>query len=138
MQRESTLSILALNSGSSAFKFGLYRVDASRVATLLSETVSSAGHEEAMSRVARVFVQKDIPAPDVIGHRIVHGGPKLRQHGVIDDTVLRQLEAAAVFAPLHMPAALALIRFAQQRFPGLPQAACFETRLVVTSTPVCW
>ena len=130
MQRESTLSILALNSGSSAFMFGLYRVDASRVETLLSETVSSAGHEEAMSRVARVFVQKDIPAPDVIGHRIVHG--------VIDDTVLRQLEAAAVFAPLHMPAALALIRFAQQRFPGLPQAACFETRLVVTSTPVCW
>ena len=122
------MNILALNSGSSSFKFGLYCVDASCVQTLLSETVSSAGQQEAMSRVALVLAQPDIPAPDVIGHRIVHGGPKLRQHCVIDDAVLRQLEAAAAFAPLHMPVALALIRFAQQRFPGLPQVACFDTR----------
>ena len=122
------MNILALNSGSSSFKFGLFRVDASHVETLLSETVSSAGHEEVVSRVVSVFARPGVPAPDVIGHRIVHGGPKLRQHGVINDTVLRQLEAAAVFAPLHMPAALALIRFAQQRFPGLPQVACFDTR----------
>lgn len=122
------MNILALNSGSSSFKFGLYRVGASRVETLLSETVSIAGHEEAISRVARVLAKPGIPAPDAIGHRIVHGGPALRQHCVIDDAVLRQLEAAAVFAPLHMPAALAVIRFAQQRFPGVPQVACFDTR----------
>jgi acetate kinase len=46
---------------------------------------------------------------------------------LIDDSVLRQLEAAAAFAPLHIPPALSIIRFAQEHFPGLPQAACFDT-----------
>jgi acetate kinase len=41
--------------------------------------------------------------------------------------VLRQLEAATVFAPLHNPPALSVIRFAQHHFPQLPQVACFDT-----------
>ena len=122
------MNILALNSGSSSFKFGLYRADAAGVQALRVESVDSATHEDATARIAQALARPDMPAPDAIGHRIVHGGPKLRQHCVIDDAVMRQLEAAAVFAPLHMPAALALIRFAQQRFPGLPQVACFDTR----------
>ncbi len=69
-----------------------------------------------------------MPPPDAIGHRIVHGGPALRQHCRIDDAVLGQLQAAAAFAPLHAPAALALVRFAQVRFPGVPQVACFDTQ----------
>ncbi len=121
------MNVLALNSGSSSFKFGLYRVDATGVKTLLTKSVDSAGREDATAYVALALAGPDMPAPDAIGHRIVHGGPKLRQHGVIDGAVLRELEAAAAFAPLHMPAALALIRFAQQRFPGLPQVACFDT-----------
>jgi acetate kinase len=60
-------------------------------------------------------------------HRIVHGGPKLRQHYLIDDSVLTLLEAATAFAPLHIPAALSVIRFAEEHFPGLPQVACFDT-----------
>jgi acetate kinase len=68
-----------------------------------------------------------MPVPDAIGHRIVHGGPKLRQHCLIDDSVLAQLEAATAFAPLHIPSALSVIRFAQEHFPGVPQAACFDT-----------
>ena len=68
-----------------------------------------------------------MPVPAAIGHRIVHGGPKLRQHCLIDETVLAQLEAATAFAPLHIPSALSVIRFAQEHFPGLPQIACFDT-----------
>jgi acetate kinase len=67
-----------------------------------------------------------MPAPVAIGHRIVQGGPKRRQYCLIDDALLRDLEAASARAPLHTPAALAVIRFAQQHFPGLPQAACFD------------
>ncbi len=51
-----------------------------------------------------------------IGHRVVHGGPKLRRHCLIDDEVLVQLDAAAVFAPLHTPSALAAIRYARTAF----------------------
>jgi acetate kinase len=57
----------------------------------------------------------------------VHGGPKLRQHCLIDEQLLHQLDAALTFAPLHTPAALSVIRFAREHFPALPQIACFDT-----------
>jgi acetate kinase len=146
------LTALSLNSGSSSLKFGLYHVNASRTETLLSGTAESIGETSGKFRVrssqgdtlthdtAPIPSQRDaiiligkfldgskMPAPAAIGHRIVHGGPKLRQHCLIDDTVTQQLEAAAPFAPLHTPAALSVIRFAQEHFPGLPQIACFDT-----------
>ncbi len=127
----STLNILALNSGSSSLKVGVYRVDSAGAEELLSETVSTAGtadHRDALTRVASVLAAAGMPPPDAIGHRIVHGGPALRQHCRIDDAVMRQLQAAAAFAPLHTPAALALIRATQAHFPGIAQVACFDTQ----------
>jgi acetate kinase len=144
--------VLALNSGSSSLKFGSYRVGSSRTEMLLSgeaESIGDAGSKfhaqdlrgnallsetlpipsqrEAVIRIGRLLAAAKMPAPAAIGHRIVHGGPKLRQHCLIDDSTLRQLEAAAAFAPLHTPAALSVIRFAQEHFPGIPQVACFDT-----------
>jgi acetate kinase len=123
-----SLNVLALNSGSSSLKFGLYRVDSTGAEKLFGESVSTADHPEAMTRVASGLAASGMPPPDAIGHRVVHGGPALRQHCRIDDAVLRQLQDAAAFAPLHTPAALALIRFAQAHFPGVPQVACFDTQ----------
>jgi acetate kinase len=145
-------TILALNSGSSSLKFGLYRVGASRTEMLLSgeaesiggsggkfhardgrgnplltETGAIPGQREAITRVGKLLANAKAPAPAAIGHRIVHGGPKLRAHCLIDDLVLQQLDAATAFAPLHMPSALSVIGFAQEHFPGLSQVACFDT-----------
>jgi acetate kinase len=144
--------VLALNSGSSSLKFGLYRVGAKRTKTLLSgeaeaigdkrgkfaardargdaivsEAVDIADQRDAIIRVGKLLADAKMPAPAAVGHRIVHGGPQLRRHCLINAAVLRQLEAAAAFAPLHAPPALSVIRFAQEHFPGLPQAACFDT-----------
>jgi acetate kinase len=149
---EPRLPVLALNSGSSSLKFALYRVAPSGTEmllsgeaesigdkkgkfraqdshenALLSETVAIPSQQEAIIRIGRLLADSKMPAPAAIGHRIVHGGPKLRQHCLIDDPVVRQLEAATAFAPLHTPAALSVIRFAQEHFPGLPQVACFDT-----------
>jgi acetate kinase len=123
-----TLNVLALNSGSSSLKFGLYRVDSIGVETLLTETASTAEALPAIHRVTSVLAAAGMPPPDAIGHRIVHGGPVLRRHCRIDDAVLQQLHVAAAFAPLHTPAALALIRSAQAHFPGVPQVACLDTQ----------
>jgi acetate kinase len=124
----SAQHILALNSGSSSLKLGVYRVDSARVEELFAETVKTEGEADASTPVARVLAASGVPRPDAIGHRIVHGGPALRQHCRIDDAVLRHLQAAAAFAPLHTPPALALIRFAQAHFPGVAQVACFDTQ----------
>ncbi len=121
------LNVLALNSGSSSLKFGVYRVDAVGAERLLAETVSTADVAHAHDRVASVLAASGLARPDAIGHRIVHGGAALRAHCRIDATVIEQLQAAAAFAPLHTPAALAGIAFAQQHFPGVPQVACLDT-----------
>jgi acetate kinase len=83
--------------------------------------------KEAVMRIGRLLAEANMPAPAAIGHRVVHGGPKLRSHCLIDDEVLRQIEAAVPLAPLHTPSALSVIRFAQAHFPGIPQVACFDT-----------
>jgi acetate kinase len=148
--------VLALNSGSSSLKFGLYQVGAARIVTLLSGEAEAIGEKakfhardargdalvseaadirdqrEAVIRIGRLLAKAKMPEPAGIGHRIVHGGPHLRQHCLIDDTVLQQLKAASAFAPLHTPAALSVIRFAQEHFPRLPQAACFDTAFHTT------
>ena len=145
-------TILALNSGSSSLKFALYRVGPSATEmllsgeaeaiggkdgsfhaqdstgnTVLSEAASLPNAREAIIRISRLLADTDLPVPSAIGHRVVHGGPQLRQHCLIGDGVLRQLVAASVFAPLHTPAALSVIRFAQEHFPDQPQVACFDT-----------
>jgi acetate kinase len=144
--------VLALNSGSSSLKFGLYRVGAHRMdcvisgeaeaigkatsvfhakdaqgRTLLKEETRVPDQQGAVIRITQLLSEQKTPVPQSIGHRLVHGGPKLRQHCRIDESVLNQLEAAAVFAPLHMPTALLVIRLAQSGFPGVPQVACFDT-----------
>ena len=125
------LNILALNSGSSSLKFGMYRVDSAGAHRLFGDTlatVATADGPDAMARVASLLAACAMPLPDAVGHRVVHGGPAQRQHCRIDDAVLQQLQAAAAFAPLHTPAALALVRFSQQHFVGVPQVACFDTQ----------
>ena len=132
----TALNILALNSGSSSLKFGLYRVGSTQTERLLSETVSSVDQQDSFTQIERLLTASKRPVPDAVGHRIVHGGPKLRQHCRIDDAMLRQLEAAAAFAPLHAPSALAVIRFARERFPGVPQIACFDTVFHASLPPI--
>jgi acetate kinase len=152
MQALPVSIILALNCGSSSLKFGLYRTSASQTERLLtgeaesigdkngrfhardsrnqalpSDAAPIAGQSDAIIRIGKLLTDSQMPPPDAIGHRIVHGGPRLRQHCPIDAAVLAQLEAATAFAPLHTPAALSVIRFAQEHFPGLPQVACFDT-----------
>jgi acetate kinase len=147
-----TLIVLALNSGSSSLKFGLYRAGPFGVDTLVAGLVEAIGEasgrfhaedgrgaaladeaatfgsqKEALVTIARLLSDAPAAAPDAIGHRVVHGGPHLSRHCLIDDRVLETLEAATAFAPLHLPPALSVMGFARDHFPGLPQVACFDT-----------
>jgi acetate kinase len=153
--------VLALNSGSSSLKFGLYRVGSSDPTLLISgmaefadkdgavfhardlrsqrqirETIALRDPNDVLARIVRLLGESNTSAPTCVGHRIVHGGPTLRAHCIIDDEILRRLQSAAAFAPLHMPAALAVIRFARDHFPRLPQVACFDTAFHATMTSV--
>jgi acetate kinase len=146
------LRVLVLNSGSSSLKFGLYRVAGSEPALLLGGAATSMGQGDgrfeaadgqgrplacerarladpgaAVDRIRRLLDASAVPTPQAIGFRIVHGGPRLRAHCRIDESVLEQLAQAAAFAPLHTPVSLAVVRAARALFPGLPGVACFDT-----------
>ena len=120
--------VLALNAGSSSLKFGFFMVGASGSRVLLSGAEETlAKPQAAVARIAQRMEAQGLPAPIAVGHRIVNGGPQCRRHALIDAAVMRQLEAATAFAPLHVPPALALVRAAQARFSGIAQVACLDT-----------
>ncbi len=117
--------IFALNGGSSSLKYGAFAIDGDDVARRAGGSVAAdADHDTLFDAIATALPGV---VPDAIGHRIVHGGLDLFDPVPVDAAVIARLEAACAFAPLHGPAALALIAAAQRRYPGVPQVACFDT-----------
>jgi acetate kinase len=146
--------ILAVNSGSSSLKFGLYRTPnaSCEPELLLAGGASGIGHsngrlqvsdavgsillDEAYSLNSQGHALKEIldqmarlghGKPAAIGHRVVHGGPHLRDHQAITPDLLEKLDAATQFAPIHIPAAIRLIRETEKLLPAAQQYACFDT-----------
>lgn len=145
-------TVLVLNSGSSSLKFGLYRAGASGAEAVITGGAELADGraakfrvrdrqgrsfvsdetpveklDDVIDRIADVLARSNAPPPSAVGHRIVHGGPKLRHHCLIGESVMGDLQSATAFAPLHAQSALAVIRHAQRQFGGVPHAACFDT-----------
>ena len=143
---------LVINSGSSSLKFGVYRqADMGTVlhgaADFSLQTgsgesgfwvtqsdgghkqfhqVSTEDHEALAGSIANLLASQQIK-PDVIAHRVVHGGPHVRDHCLIRPQILQHLSAADIYAPLHNDAALAVIAAMQTLFPGVQQVACLDT-----------
>jgi acetate kinase len=95
--------------------------------TLISEKNHVQCHVDAALRIMQFLTGFSTPIPDVIAHRVVHGGQHLQQHCVITAQVMAQLKSSAHFAPLHNLAALSVIEFTKKQWPQLPQVACFDT-----------
>ena len=143
--------ILALNSGSSSLKFGIFYRGAAEEEPLLTGSAEGIGHSngslhirssdgkplilregilesqsDALSALGAAVQEHIHNTPLAVGHRIVHGGPELSTHQLITPQVLDQLRSATHFAPLHIPQALRLIASAQSIFPSAAHYACFD------------
>lgn len=125
------VNVLSLNAGSSSLKYGLYRVDGDRCEKLLSGQTDAPG-DGAVEAVLATLRERSLPSPDAVGHRLVHGGPNVREHARIDDALMAHLEEAKAFAPLHVPPALAMVKRSREAFPNVPQVACFDTAFHAT------
>jgi len=96
----------------------------------LSGGASSAKAEssmEAIGLVVEAVSRAGMPRVDAVGYRVVHPGAKLDRHVRITDEVMRDLEDAVVFAPLHDPSAIEMIREMMEKLPDVPHYACFDT-----------
>jgi acetate kinase len=145
-------SILVINGGSSTLKFALFHVGDHPVREL-SGAIDRIGSPEAMlvwtregtgvvehrktqvsDHVACIepllacindrFAQEPLVA---IGHRVVHGGRHYRAPQHITQAVLEELQRLSVYDPEHLPAEIEVINGFAQRYPHLPQVACFDT-----------
>ena len=67
-----------------------------------------------------------------VGHRVVHGGEKLKTSMVIDDNVIKEIENCITLAPLHNPAGLLGIKAVENTLPKIPQVAVFDTSFLQT------
>ncbi len=85
------------------------------------------GVKEAIAEVLDLVSGSGMPGFEAVGYRVVHPGPKLREHVRMTPEVLADLEAASEFAPLHDPEVVQMIRAFMQQFPNLPHYACFDT-----------
>jgi len=64
---------------------------------------------------------------DAVGHRVVHGGEKFASSVVITDEVMAAIEECNPLAPLHNPANIIGIKACQEKMPGVPMVAVFDT-----------
>jgi acetate kinase len=64
---------------------------------------------------------------DVVGHRIVHGGPQYEEPALITSEVKSGIAEASVFAPLHNRAELEGVEIIEELLGSVPQVAVFDT-----------
>jgi acetate kinase len=62
-----------------------------------------------------------------VGHRVVHGGDRLRESVRLDDGVCALIARYAELAPLHNPPALEGIAAARSLLPDVPHVGVFDT-----------
>jgi acetate kinase len=72
-------------------------------------------------------VINDLSEVDVVGHRVVHGGPDYNTSILLDQTAIDKIRELAVFAPLHNMANVAGIEVIQKLKSDIPQVAVFDT-----------
>ena len=148
------MHILVINSGSSSIKFSVFESGIGGPVSLYEGEVSGIGRGKATFRfrdaagqdlsgersalkadssveavgvVVNAVSGAGMPEIDAVGYRVVHPGPKLDRHVRINDEVMQDLEEAVVFAPLHDPSAIVMIREMRALFPAVPHYACFDT-----------
>lgn len=152
MPTPSSPRILTINGGSSSIKFALFKTDHS-LERMLEGGIERIGLPDASLRVRGVDAAdnftRPVRAPDhkaavdvlmdwieerlggnaltAVGHRMVHGGPKYCDPERITSEIVEELQRLSPFAPEHLPVENLLIEAFHQRFPGLPQVACFDT-----------
>lgn len=144
-------SILTINGGSSSIKFALYPVGGPLVHTLAgkidriglsgtsltfsdtpqgqqnSQGVEAEDHLSAANFLVD-WLDQHVGLTHVmaVGHRVVHGMQHTEPERV-SQALLDELHRISSYDPDHLPGEIALIEAFRQRYPQLPQVACFDT-----------
>jgi acetate kinase len=131
------MNILVLNVGSSTCKCWYRDVPDGKIQTARTEWKSSENGAEKISTLLGSL--PFLGEVEMVGHRIVHGGPKLRDSVLVTAEVRAAIAGQAEFAPAHNRMQLWAME-AMERLVGhkVPQAAVFDTAFHRTLTPAAY
>ena len=146
-----TDSVLALNAGSSSFKFAVAPMD-SIASRFLSGTVERIGSDDGVltirtsdnqrhtrslgpvdHRTALAIAFEEIATrhPSLVvkgvGHRIVHGGSNFTDPVLINSEIVDEIQSLIPMAPLHQPHGSRGVQAALEAFPEAKHVACFDS-----------
>jgi acetate kinase len=115
--------VLVANAGSSSLKLSLLDADDTELWARELDAPRAVVEPAAVADAVA-----ELPAkPEVIGHRIVHGGERFHAAVRVDAEVLEALRGLTELAPLHQPKSLAAVDAVSRALPGVPEVACFDT-----------
>jgi acetate kinase len=113
--------VLTVNAGSSSLHLAYVDGGAIRARHDRSDP-PRAGQDPALEE----FIADHDP-PDAVGHRLVHGGDRVRQPTVVDPGIRAALDQLATLAPLHVPPTLRLLDQIRAHLPDVPHVLCPDT-----------
>jgi acetate kinase len=99
----------------------------------IKEAMASGSRGEAIERLLQSLWSgetraiSDPSAIDVVGHRVVHGGPRFLEPALVSADVKAAITDAADFAPLHSRAELEGMETVAKLLGAVPQVAVFDT-----------
>lgn len=125
---ETEERILCINAGSSSIKLAGY-ADKGKPVKLFSSRIPEHTEKTKMMKMLNADIGKECAGfyPDLIVHRMVHGGALYKMPVLLTDGVLSYLDSVISMAPDHLPLALHLVKVFRDRYPDVPHMACFDT-----------
>ena len=153
--------ILCVNSGSSSVKFALFVESDGGLDRIGEGAVERSGPSSGTAWVRSAHSRRELSSippgdsatltlvfdlaerlcggpPDLVGHRVVHGGPRHVSPARVGPELLAELDQLVPLAPLHLPAAVKGMRAVAERWPASIQVACFDTAFHATLPEVAW
>jgi acetate kinase len=125
--------VLVINCGSATLKFKLFEAADAGLTVVAAQTVEIADtHRAAVDQALTTLPVR----PDVIAHRVVHGGGRLPELVRIDARVLGILRELAPLAPLHNGPALQGVEATLGA--GVPLIAALDSAFHQTLPPRAW
>jgi acetate kinase len=122
------MKILVINSGSSSIKYKLFEMPRDRLLQKgIREHIGESGSKIHDHYTGLKMILSKMDSVDAIGHRVVHGAERFREHVMIDQAVIKEIKRCSEIAPLHNPANLEGILACQRLLPGVRQVAVFDT-----------
>ena len=148
------MKILVVNAGSSSLKYQLFDMDSgAAIAKGLCERIGIDGavthkrpgkedykakadlkdHKAAIELVLHLLCDPQLGVISgaheigAVGHRVAHGGERLRTSSIIGEEELRYLESIVEINPLHGPPAISGIKACQSVMPNVKHVGVFDT-----------